>query len=221
MRRSHSRYVYLLLMPLLLYGCANQQRYAQFDQETVDGLERVESRNLDRAYVRPGIDFSDYDKVMIDSVEVRFRKDWEREYSRISQQEQERIKQGLTELFHEVVRDELERRGSIPVVTAAGSNVLAVRVQLIDLYISDVDDRRADNVVTYTTRTGSVTLIAELYDSVTGQTLARVADHRIASGGAAGQFHISTSVSNSAEARRVVRQWARLLREQLTEVTEQ
>jgi len=207
----------VLFILLALSGCATQQQYDEYVQETVDGLERVKTPKVDVAYVRPDAEFSNYKKVMITSVDVSFRKDWSREHREISQAEQGRIRLGLANLFREVFRDELEKKGGIPVVKQPGPDVLGVRAQLIDLDITAPDDLRGTNRTIYVTEAGSVTLVGELYDSVTGEILARVADHKIARTNT-GQFQIADRVSNSMEARRALRYWASLLRERLTAI---
>jgi hypothetical protein len=55
-----------------------------------------------------------------------------------------------------------------------------------------------------------MTLVLELRDSVTGETLARVVDGR--SGRASGHMTITNRVTNTADARRAIRVWAQALR---------
>ena len=199
-------------------ACATDGRFTEFIEQTVDGLERVENPGVDIAYVRPGVLFSDYDKVMIKSVEVQFRKDWARDHPRVSPQDQERIKDGLNDIFFDILRSELEDKGDIPIVDTPGPEVLSVSVRLIDLYIAELDDQRTFNTTVYVASAGSVTLIGELYDSLTDEILARVADYRVAR--STGQFEISNRVTNTSEARRAFRYWAGLLREQLNAVND-
>jgi hypothetical protein len=55
-----------------------------------------------------------------------------------------------------------------------------------------------------------MTLIAELRDSDSGQILARAADHKNASSSSFMTW--TNSVTNTAEARRIMRSWAQTLR---------
>jgi len=41
-----------------------------------DGLVRVNVSGIDEVYARPKADLRVYDKVMVDPIEVAFRKDW-------------------------------------------------------------------------------------------------------------------------------------------------
>lgn len=47
-----------------------------------EDLVQIKSRNLDAVYLLPGADFRAYSKVMIDPVQVSFRKDWIKETNR-------------------------------------------------------------------------------------------------------------------------------------------
>ena len=55
-----------------------------------------------------------------------------------------------------------------------------------------------------------MTIVAELYDSETGQILARVVDRREARG--AGVLTLTNNATNAAEARSAASAWARILR---------
>jgi len=200
-----------------LGACATQPAGTAYTEQTADGLQRVDTPRVDAAYVRPGADFSRYHKVMIKSVEVRFLKDWARQHREVTQAEQERIKQGLAQLFREVFTVELQIKGGIPVVDKPGPDVLAINAQLIDLDVTAPDTMRSGRNQTYVTSAGSVTLLGELSDSVSGEILARVADHKQART-FTDHFEIADRVSNSMEARRVLRYWADLLRRHLNAV---
>jgi hypothetical protein len=55
-----------------------------------------------------------------------------------------------------------------------------------------------------------MTLVLEVRDSVTGETLARVVDGR--SGRTSGVMTVTNRVTNTADARRIIRIWAQALR---------
>jgi len=218
MRQDRHYYrIGLLAVMLALAGCATQPAGTPYAEKTVDGLKRVKTPRVDVAYVRPGADFSRYHKVMIKSVEVRFVKDWAKEHRGVTPADQERIKQGLAKLFRKVFKDELQNKGGIPVVDKPGPDVLAINAQLIDLDVNAPDTLPGGRVTTYVTSAGSVTLLGELTDSVSGEILARVADHREARR-YVDHFEIANRVTNSMEARRVLRYWADLLRRHLNAV---
>jgi hypothetical protein len=62
---------------------------------------------------------------------------------------------------------------------------------------------------TYTANSGRMTLVLEVRDSVTGETLARVVDGRSARN--AGLMTVTNRVTNTADARRIVRTWSQAL----------
>ena len=47
---------------------------------TGDGLVPIRSWNLDEIYLRPNVDLASYRKVVIDPVQVAFRKDWNKDF---------------------------------------------------------------------------------------------------------------------------------------------
>ncbi len=63
---------------------------------------------------------------------------------------------------------------------------------------------------TYTTQAGEMTLVLELLDGTTGETLVRIVDCYRSSQTTGVQW--SNSVTNQAEARRVLSRWAGQLR---------
>jgi hypothetical protein len=69
---------------------------------------------------------------------------------------------------------------------------------------------------TYVTNAGAVTIYIELLDSTTGALLARAIDRKAARDFST--FQISSSVYNSAEARRMLKAWAGLLVERFKSV---
>lgn len=190
--------------------------------ETHDGLVLVPERKVQVAYADPDADFGIYNKIMILDCYVAFKKDWQRDQQRtgsrisVSSGDMERIKVGVAELFQEVFAEELSKDGGYEVVDTAGDDVLLVRPAIIDLDVTAPDTMTAGRSQTYTTRAGAATLFIELYDSVTGDILARAADRKEART-MGGYLTYSNRVTNTADARRMMRKWAKLLREGLDE----
>ena len=99
-------------------------------------------------------------------------------------------------------------------MTEPGPDVLRVRPQIVDLYINALENRGPGIVDTYVVDAGEMTLVADLLDSQTNTLLAHVKD-RERDSDYTGQFQIANRVTNTAEARRVIAEWARTLREAL------
>jgi len=188
---------------------------------THDGLTLVNGTKADLVYTLPDADFSAYDSFYIVEPMVAFRKNWQRDFNRNSAQrrvtdaDMERIKAGMAELFLEVFTGELED-GGYSVVDDNGPNVMILRPAIVDLDVTAPDIPAAGRTQSFSTSAGSARIYIEFYDSVTGQILARAADFQRARDN--GTFQWASSVSNRAEARRVLRRWADMLVEALDEV---
>jgi hypothetical protein len=126
-----------------------------------------------------------------------------------------RIQTELAQLLHDGLAAELAR-GGYQLTGESGEDVLRVTPQITDLYVNAPDTRSAGIVRTYVMDAGRMTLVVEARDSTTGQLLARVVDTR--RGTNTGQLQWANSVTNSAEARRAIDHWSRVLREGLDEL---
>jgi len=205
---------------VLVTGCATTSKSPIDDLSTQDGLVKRENKNLDALYVRPGVNLAGYDKILLQPVIVQFAKNWqpERDSSsvlyRMTPPDREKIKKEIAEAFVEVFQQVLQEKGGYQVVTESAPDVLEVQAALVNIYITapDVSMDNPGIVRTFTTDAGQMTLVAELHDSVTSQLLSRAYD-RVEDN--TGMWQWTTSVSNSADARRVMRQWAELLKKAL------
>ena len=107
-------------------------------------------------------------------------------------------------------RRELEK-GGYPLVTEPAADVVEMQAAIVNLYITapDVSMQTSGRSKVYTSDAGQMTLIMQLHDSVTGQLLARAYDHRDAG---PDMWTWTTSVTNTAEAKRIIATWATALR---------
>jgi hypothetical protein len=149
---------------------------------------------------------------------VQFSKNWDPATSstlyRMQEPDADKIRSELAEVFADVVRRDLEK-GGYPLAEQPAEDVLEARAAIVNLYITapDVSMQTAGRTKVYTTDAGEMTLILQLHDSVTGQLLARVYDRQGSTD--SGAWTWTTSVSNSAEARRIISRWATALRKAL------
>jgi hypothetical protein len=184
-----------------------------------DGLVRAKHKRLDHVYILPGVDFSVYRRIRLDLVDVAFDKDWKKEMSRdmtrrMSDKDFEAIRTGLSQEFRKVFADELGK-GGYALVGEDGEDVLRVNAMISDLYITAPDTMSPGITRTYVANSGRMRLIAELHDSVSGQLLGRAIDTE--QGRNTGWFELATRVSNVADARRAMSEWAKVLRTGLDE----
>ena len=183
-----------------------------------EGLVLSEDSNVDSLYVLPEADFSGYTKVIVLEADIAFKKNWQRDQNRnsrgarVTDKDVVRIIDTSKDLFEHVFTDKLEA-GGYTVVSDAAEDVLLVKPSIINLDITspDVSRNTAGQSRSYNTGAGEATLYVELYDSVTGQILARATDRQIDRDTSMRWGLPATSVSNQQEAIRVFGYWAGLL----------
>ena len=194
--------------------------------QTEGGLVRVKDSKMMAVYVQPGVDFSGYDQIILDKAVVAFEKNWERDYNRgrrsasgrVTDKDMQEIRDKLSEMFHEVFAEELTSNG-YTLTDTPGENVLQIEPAIIDLDVTAPDLDKAGRSQTYAENAGSMTLVLELFDSKTGDALAKGMDYR--EDPARGFAQWQTSVSNRAAAKRLLKHWAELLRKGLDEARAQ
>lgn len=211
----------------ILIGCfmvCSTAPAAEDDQLTYDGLTRVENSDADVAYVLPEADFGTYDRFIVLEPAVAFRRNWQRDVNRsggvsqrVSDSDMEQIKSEVAGLFREVFTENLEG-GGFAVVEEPGEDVMILRPAILNLDIAAPDAASSPRSRTFVANAGSATLFIELFDSVTGQILARAVDSRRARNSPS--FQWVTPASNRAEARQILGTWAGLLVENLSDVRE-
>ena len=91
--------------------------------------------------------------------------------------------------------------------------MLRAKARIVDLYVNAPDTASTNVTRTYTLSTGEMTLLAELFDSETGQVVARVLDRTESRG--TGRFMLTNSVVNDMESRLTASTWAKILRTRL------
>jgi hypothetical protein len=215
------RYSYLLATVMVIAGCVTPEATIQTgpDAETThDGLVRVDNSAFQRAWVDPTIDLSQYSKIMPGNATFEFRavRGSGTSMSRsnatefpISEADQQRLKDMADEIFTE----ELRKSERFTMVDAPGPDVLVVRGAMLDI-VSNVPPQTAGRSDIFISRVGEATLVLEIVDSMSGETLARAAE-RGAAQPAGNRGVRSSRPANTSEVRRLFRRWAVRLREGL------
>jgi hypothetical protein len=185
--------------------------------ETWEGLKLVKRPGLDTVYLRDGATLAKYQRVMLDPVEVSFDKNWSpRRGPGLSDlADPQAIRKDLAALARDVFRRELEKKGGYPLVDEPGEDVLRVRAQIVDLYINAPETNSPGITHTYVVNAGEMTLVAELYDSRTNAILARIIDRKRGLERGLDEWQIANRVTNTAEADRIITEWARRLKSAL------
>jgi hypothetical protein len=215
MNMNRSVRIASLLASTLLLTSAFAASKADLEKAmSYDGLEKINVKGIDLAYARPGATLAAYNKVKLEPVEVAFHKDWNptRTGSRlkITADERENIRTGVSKIVYDEFVKELQAKSNYKVVDESGPDVLRVKGKIVNLYVNAPDTRTTGRSRTYTLSTGEMTILAELYDSETGQLLARIVDRREARNTT--MLTLSDSVVNAGEARDIASSWACILR---------
>jgi hypothetical protein len=203
----------LLLACALLYapfGAAQAENSAW----TEGGLQRITVKGLDAVYAKPGASFAGYNKVLLRPISVSFHKDWAKSVSagakmQISASDTQRIRDRLAKLVREEVVKELND-GGYKLVDAVDDDVLDVEMDIVNLHVVAPALTTGRKAGTYAVSAGEMTLILQLRDSATGDTIARALDRALASESFR-PMRID-SVDNEAEARKAASGWAKALR---------
>jgi hypothetical protein len=206
----------ILIALVLTHPMAACAQNAQLEATTYDGLQLIRSKKVDVLYRLPGASLSGYDKVLLDPVQVAFRKAWTPDPRQVNAEDRERIRKDIAGEFRKVFTKELQEKGGHKLVETAGPDVLRVCAGLVDIYITYItapDTGHAGMSRTYTTSAGEMTLITELRDSESGAILARAADRKSANSTLGLQW--TDRLTNEADARQMMLGWARILRKAL------
>lgn len=185
-------------------------------ETTEDGLVKLKRSRADVVYQRPGVAFGDYTKVVLIAPSIAFQKDWQTDYNRknprtkISDAEMAAmIKEGQALLQQEFGK--ALTKGGYTLAETGGSDVLAVKVSIIDLQVTVANKDISSWNTTYAEEGGSGVLVIELFDSTTGQVLARAYDRK---DGGNNSFSWNTARderTNLADATYAFRSWAEML----------
>jgi hypothetical protein len=189
---------------------------ASLAQDSWDGLQRVPSKRFDEMWLMTGADFASYRKVLLDPVEVSFKKNWERSVNRsgpssarprVTAAEADRIREWMAEDFEAALRKELTDAGYV-LTDQPGPDVLRLTPVLMNVQVNAPDATgRASPMDVYTFKAGEATLALETRDSELGALLARVVDRRETEEYRWLQW--ANEVTNRVEFREVFERWSR------------
>lgn len=208
MRRFNAP-IFAIPLLALLAGCVVNP--APVNENTADGLVRVTGGRADEVYARPGAALGHYRRVMLDSVELAFKPDWQKRHPEVTADEVTRIRSQGAGVFREIFGFALSTHGGYGLATQPASDVLRVSATISDLDVAAA----AGTSRMYVVSPSDLTMILELRDSQSGALLVRALDRE--RGRQAGDLRVEDAVSNSVEARKALEMWAGLLRAALDE----
>ncbi len=212
-----------LILAVVLVACTTAPPTIQTGPDaelSFDGLHKVDNSQADVAWARPDFDISGYTKIWLIGAGIEYRQVKNRGRTSVDRTRggpyfiDDKSRAQFEELVGTVFREELQKIEKYELVDGPGPDVLMIRGGLLDVTSYVPPDPVGGRSVVFLSSVGEATLVLELRDSETGTILARSVDRRAAET-IGGTFTRSNSVTNSAEARRLIRFWATRLREGL------
>lgn len=190
--------------------------------DNIEGLYRVPSKRFDLVYLLPGADFRPYTKVMFDTPEVAFKKNWQRDYNsdirgtdrRIGDDDAQKIlnaaRSGIAEVFTKAFT-----AGGVQIVTEPGPDVVRLRTSVVNLDVVAPDLMTAGRSRTFSREAGSATLVIEVRDSLTGALLGSAIDTRDIGDS---MPYVRNSVTNRSDFTQAFQRWAKISLDGLNEL---
>jgi hypothetical protein len=211
-RVSSIRLGLLVLVAAAASACGPQPTQPKPTGEVnIEGLQQVSARNFEAAFVRPGVTFANYGKLMVDELELAFRTpDREQNQFPLGEDQKTRFRAAMATAFGE----ELGKLEAVDVVTEPGPDVLALHVRVQDIVARAPGRRVGGGRAGFALETvGEMTLVLELRDSQSDEILVRAFDRQAVEGAAmvSGDGVISTWEG----VERIVARWATRTREGL------
>lgn len=192
---------------------------AQEEKTTWDDLQLAKSSRSQRLYLLPGASFHSYSKILLDTTEVAFRKNWMRDFNQsrslsmqVGQRDIDRVSQEVASSFGSILAEQYQKAG-YQVVQSPGPDVLRIRTGVIDLAVFAPDVASSSRTRTASWEAGEATLVVEARDSQSGALLGRALDRRLAGDR---QPYLRNRATNKADFIRMFREWAKLSVEGLT-----
>jgi len=184
-----------------------------------EGMELVEDSELATVYADPGADLGVYKQILLEDATVAFKKNWQRDQNRdhpmkVRNSDMERITEDVATIFRKVFTEQLTKSG-YEITQETGPDVLTLKPAIVDLDVYAPDVNSASFTRSYSESAGEMTLNLELFDSLTGDKIARATDRK--RDWDQGYLEWRTRVSNRADAERMMKSWARAFTSLLSE----
>lgn len=207
------RLVLLVFVATAASACGPQPTQSKpIGEVNIEGLQQVPARNFEAAFLRPGVTFADYSKLMVKELELAFRTpDREQNQFPLGEDQKTRFRAEMATAFGE----ELGKLQNVEIVTEPGPDVLALHVRVQDI-VARAPGRRVGGAgrAGFALETvGELTLVLELRDSESDEVLVRVFDRQAVEGAAMVSGESVVSTWEGVE--RLVGRWASRAREGL------
>lgn len=209
----------LILCVSMLVACASKPtlQTGVGAETSYDGLVRIDNSNFKDAWMDPDTDISQYSKIMLADISFEFRavKKSSSAYlsSSISNEFSidEQAREKLIATVNAVFTEEVAKSQHFAITDKAGPDVLIVRGKILDI-VSNIPPEPIGRNDIYLRELGSATLVLELADSLSGETLARASERStVDTHNKATDFRFATQsnpVTNWSDVKRWARRWS-------------
>jgi hypothetical protein len=180
------RMMYLIAAALLLSACAGSEPTIQQgpDAETsFDGLVRIDNSRFQRAWIDPEVDLKSYTKIIPGNAKFEFRavKESTRTSTSLGREKEfwisEDNRERLVETVSQIFSEELASSKHFTITDTPAQDALIVTGALLDI-VSRVPPESVGRTEVFLSSVGEATLVLELRDSLSGETIYRAADRR-------------------------------------------
>lgn len=220
------RTMILVAMALFLAACATPEPSIQQGpnaETSFDGLVAIDNSRFGLAWIDPEVDLKSYNKIMPGGAEFEFRAVKNRStrsaMSRSNEREfwiDDKNRQKLVDTVTAIFDEELAKSKHFEITDTPGPDVLILKGGLHDI-VSRVPPEMVGRTEIYLESVGEGTLILELADSLSGETIYRAVDRRRMERPGREMLE-ANSVTTWAEVRRWARRWATQLVEGLDSI---
>ncbi len=211
-----------LASAILITGCTSAPPSFQEGPDaeiTFDGLVRIDNTQFKHVWADPDADLSGYTKIVPIRATVEFRavKPVSRTGAARSSTSEfpidEKTQQKIVDTVSEIFSEEIAQNNRFAISDKAGPDTLIVAGSLLDI-VSHVPPEPIGRGDIFISSVGEITLVLELKDSQSGETLVRAVERR-ALEPAGNRGMRSNAATNQNELRRLARRWGARLREGL------
>ena len=216
----------ILIAAALVSACAGEPtiQTGPDAEKTFDGLVRIDNSRFANAWIDPDIDLRQYNQIIPVRAEFEFRAVREnRQATTLNRSTQNEFwitdanRERLVDEVSQVFQEELANSSHFTVTDKPGPQALIVVGTLHDI-VSRVPPDLVGRGEIFISSVGEATLVLELRDSLSGETIYRAVDRRAAEQPGGTQMIRSNTVTTWSEVRRMARRWAVRLREGLDSI---
>jgi hypothetical protein len=208
----------LISLSISLTACVTTAGESASAQAT-DRLPLVKKNMHGEWRLDSSANWNGYTAILLERATVEFTKNWARDQrdrgNRPTEENMGRIKTEVSELLDEVFRQELTTDGVFTLGDTPAADVLRITPRIVDLNIYAPDRMRDHIGYSLADSKGSMTLVLEIHDSVSGALLAQMTENR--EDPRMGYFEWTTNGSNLQAARFMFMRWGNKLRAWLIE----